>query len=85
MKKLSVAINLPDNGGITFFGPLMSPPTTKQVHDGGHYSRQRMYICASQDPLEVGQTLMAMLADLQMSDKPIAETDLEREIGEIQF
>jgi hypothetical protein len=49
------------------------------------YRNQRMYICASQDPLEVGQTLMAMLADLQMSDKPIAETDLEREIGEIQF
>jgi len=68
MKKLSLSISLPDNGGITFFGPLMAPSTTKVP---SQYHQQRMYISASQDPLEVGQTLMAMLADLQMSDTPI--------------
>ena len=82
MKKISLSINLPDNGGITFFGPLMASPTVKQVHDGGHYSKQRMYICANQDPLEVGQTLLAMLADLQMSE-PISKVSLDE--TEIQF
>lgn len=83
MKKLSVAINLPDNGGITFFGPLMS--TTAGTKIPASPNRQRMYICANQDPLEVGQTLMAMLADLQMSDTPIPATDLDKDIGEITF
>lgn len=81
MKRLSISINLPDNGGITFFGPLAPPSTTKLPTN---YNRQRMYICASQDPLEVGQTLMAMLADLQMSDTPIT-VDLDKEIGDISF
>jgi hypothetical protein len=41
-----------------------------------------MYICANQDPLEVGQTLLAMLADLQMSE-PISKVSLDE--TEIQF
>ncbi len=69
MKRISIAITLPDNGGISFFGPLSSMaskvPTSYDVRN------QRMYISANQDPLEVGKTLMAMLADLQMSDTPI--------------
>lgn len=82
MKKLSIAINLPDNGGITFFGPLMAPSKSPGYDP---YHNQRMYICASQDPLEVGQTLMAMLADLRMSDTPVNASDLDREVGEITF
>lgn len=79
MKKISIAINLPDNGGITFFGPLVGVNSKAPVNP----SKQRMYLCASQDPEEVGKVLMAMLADLQMSDTPI--TDLDREVGEITF
>lgn len=82
MKKLSIAINLPDNGGITFFGPLMAQPSKPSADP---YRNQRMYICANQDPLEVGQTLMAMLADLRMSDVPTPATDLDRDVGEITF
>lgn len=80
MKKISIAINLPDNGGITFFGPLIAMNSKAPVSP----NRQRMYLCASQDPAEVGKVLMAMLADLQMSDTPIT-ADLDREVGEITF
>ena len=83
MKKLSIAINLPDNGGITFFGPLIATTAASKVP--ASYREQRMYICANQDPLEVGKTLMAMLADLQMSDTTIPAADLDKEIGEITF
>jgi hypothetical protein len=71
MKKLSLSISLPDNGGITFFGPLIPASSSPKIPGGGVYQHQRMYISASQDALEVGKTLMAMLADLQMSDTPI--------------
>jgi hypothetical protein len=80
MKKLSLSISLPDNGGITFFGPLSGTPTS--VKAPYSYDKQRMYICANQDPLEVGQTLLAMLADLQMSE-PISKVSLDE--TEIQF
>jgi len=80
MKRLQLSISLPDNGGITFVGPVQTTPTKST----GPYAGVRMYISASQDPIEVGKTLMAMLADLQMSDAPI-KTDLERELGEITF
>ena len=83
MKKLNIAINLPDNGGITFFGPLITTPTASKVP--ASYRDQRMYLCASQDPEEVGKVLMAMLADLQMSERPIPTADLDREVGEITF
>ena len=79
MKRLNIAINLPDNGGITFFGPLTSSTSKAPINPNRH----RMYISATSDPEEVGKVLMAMLADLQMSDNPV--TDLDREIGEIQF
>jgi hypothetical protein len=81
MKKLSLSISMPDNGGITFFGPLMAQPTSGKAYSP-NYDRQRMYICANQDPLEVGQTLLAMLADLQMSE-PISKVSLDE--TEIQF
>jgi hypothetical protein len=80
MKKLSLSISMPDNGGITFFGPLMASPTSAKMPY--NYDKQRMYICANQDPLEVGQTLLAMLADLQMSE-PISKVSLDE--TEIQF
>lgn len=80
MKKISLAINLPDNGGITFFGPLTASATSTKIPTS--YDKQRMYICANQDPLEVGQTLLAMLADLQMSE-PISKVSLDE--TEIQF
>ncbi|WP_396190068.1 hypothetical protein [Flavobacterium sp.] len=71
MKKLSLSISLPDNGGITFFGPLVPSAAAKMGTPDNMYRNQRMYISANQDPLEVGKTLMAMLADLQMSEAPI--------------
>ena len=71
MKRLQISISLPDNGGITFVGPLVPASATTKSTVDSMYRNQRMYISASQDPLEVGQTLMAMLADLQMSDTPI--------------
>jgi hypothetical protein len=67
MKRLQLSISLPDNGGITFVGPVQTTSTKSSVP----YAGVRMYISANQDPLEVGKTLMAMLADLQMSDTPI--------------
>jgi len=76
MKKLSLSISMPDNGGITFFGPLAAPSSTKLPYT---YDKQRMYICANQDPLQVGQTLLAMLADLQMSE-PLSSIDTEVDI-----
>jgi hypothetical protein len=72
MKRISIAITLPDNGGISFFGPLSSAAAAAASKSyPTSSSQQRMYISANQDPLEVGKTLMAMLADLQMSDTPI--------------
>jgi hypothetical protein len=80
MKKVTLAINIPDNGGITFFGPLTSMASKSSIsYNNGH---QRMYICANQDPLEVGQTLLAMLADLQLSE-PISTVDAD--IPDISF
>jgi hypothetical protein len=80
MKKVTLAINIPDNGGITFFGPLTSMASKSPIsYDNSH---QRMYICAKQDPLEVGQTLLAMLADLQLSE-PISTLDVD--IPDISF
>ena len=70
MKRICISITLPDNGGISFFGPL-SPAAAASKSYPTSSSQQRVYINASQDPLEVGQTLMAMLADLQMSDTPL--------------
>lgn len=82
MKKVSLSISMPDNGGITFFGPLVASATsTKGPYN---YDKQRMYICANQDPLEVGKTLMAMLADLQMSETPIKPGTAPEEI-EVSF
>ncbi len=76
MKKLSLSISMPDNGGITFFGPLSS--MASKVPSSYDYTKQRMYICANQDPLQVGQTLLAMLADLQMSEPLVkAEADVD--------
>lgn len=85
MKKLSVSITLPDNGGIAFFGPLTGAPTAKSTSINS-YPNQRMYICPSQDPVEVGKTLMTMLADLRLSDVPITPpVDLDKEIEDITF
>lgn len=82
MKRLQLSISLPDNGGITFVGPIQTTPTKSAIS----YHGTRMYICANQDPAEVGKTLMAMLADLQMSDRPIPpSTDLDKELGDITF
>lgn len=82
MKRLSIAINLPDNGGITFFGPLQSQMSKSPTH---HPSNQRMYLCPSHDPAEVGKALMAMLADLQMSGQQIPSAELDKELADIQF
>lgn len=71
MKKIVVSIVLPDNGGIVFTGPLLPSGSTTKAASASYsydYPKQRMYISAGQDPLEVGQTLLAMLADLQLSE-----------------
>jgi hypothetical protein len=83
MKRISIAITLPDNGGISFFGPL-SPAAVPSKSYATNSGQQRMYISANQDPLEVGKTLMAMLADLQMSDTPIKPGIAPEEI-EVSF
>lgn len=75
MKRFQLSISLPDNGGISFFGPLQTTSSKMPAHHG-----QRMYICPTSDPAEVGKTLMAMLADLSMSD-PIAKVDAEIDIS----
>lgn len=77
MKRLQLSINLPDNGGISFFGPIQTTPTKSPA-----YHNQRMYICPSSDPAEVGKTLMAMLADLAMTD-PISKVDVD--VPDISF
>jgi hypothetical protein len=76
MKRITVSISLPDNGGITFFGPLSAAVASKSPSGVG---QQRLYLCANHDPLEVGKTLLAMLADLQMSEaalKPEIDVDI---------
>ena len=78
MKKLSLSITLPDNGGVAFFGPLMA--TSVSSKSPGTYNNQRMYICPTSDPAEVGKTLMAMLADLAMTD-PISKVDADIDIS----
>jgi hypothetical protein len=77
MKRITVAISLPDNGGITFFGPLSAAMASKSPSSVG---QQRLYLCANHDPLEVGKTLLAMLADLQMSDAPLKPGTAPEEI-----
>lgn len=68
MKRLSIAITLADNGGMTMLGPLA--PTTASKNPSDH-SKQRMYISPNLDPLTVGTNLLAMLADISMAgDKP---------------
>jgi hypothetical protein len=74
---------MPDNGGIVFFGPLGPPgsKTTMNLRD------HRMYISPTMDATEVGQALLAMLADFQLSEKPItpSSVDLDKDLGDITF
>lgn len=77
MKRLSIAITVADNGGMTMFGPLTTQAPTKSPPD---FSKQRMYISPTMDPLVVGTNLLAMLADLAMTEAAALKTpvtDLE--------
>ena len=75
MKRIQLSISLPDNGGISFFGPIQTTPTKMPAHHG-----QRMYICPTSDPAEVGKILMAMLADLAMTD-PVSKVGADIDIS----
>lgn len=66
MKRLSIAITLADNGGMTMFGPLALSQGSKTLAE---QAKQRMYISHNLDPLTVGTNLLAMLADLAMTEK----------------
>lgn len=68
MKRISIAITVADNGGMTMFGPLSL--ATQTAAKNNDHSKQRMYISPTMDPLTVGSNLLAMLADLAMTEKP---------------
>ena len=56
MKRIEMRVLIPDNGGIVFFNPNTKPPT--------------MFHCMSTDAPEVGQTLMAMIATMELETPP---------------
>lgn len=52
MKRIEIRVLIPDNGGVVFFNPHTKPAS--------------MFHCMSNDAAEVGQTLLAMIATMEM-------------------
>lgn len=63
MKRITLALTVSDNGCLSFYGPLNSLATKQPVDP----SKQRQYVARSLKPLEVGQTLLAIITDLQLT------------------
>lgn len=83
MKRIKLELLFPDNGGVVMHH---NPDISGSKSATGYNPRQKLYMSASLDPLEVGTTLMAMMADLRMTEADVATAvDLDREVGEITF
>jgi hypothetical protein len=81
MKSIKLELLFPDNGGVLLHhNPAMAG--SKMPTPSG---RQKLYMCTTLDPAEVGATLMAMLADMHMTDAYPLPSDLDKEIEAIQF
>lgn len=63
MKRLTIALTVSDNGCLSFFGPLQSMATKAPVDT----TAQRQYVSRTLRPLEVGQTLLALITDLNLT------------------
>lgn len=70
MKRIEMRVLIPDNGGLAFFCPNTKPAL--------------MFHCMSTDPAEVGQTLLAMIATMELEAVPPKPGALAPEI-EITF
>ena len=73
MTKTAISIIAADNGGLVFQGPLPLATASKAPTP----SRPKTYICATLDPITVGETLLALLTEVNMTKHDVKDDDLD--------
>ena len=71
MTKTAISIIAADNGGLVFQGPLPLATASKAPTP----SRPKTYISPTLDAKQVGETLLALLTDINMTKHDVVKDD----------